>query len=648
MPVMGLIESVFDTSYMKPTKRSHYIYSKILFIFVIALAQFSLARLALYLLYTDQFANLGGWQVAAAFIEGMRFDLASITVFLSIPLLLLAFPLRILRGRVWQGIWTWIIFAALFVMTAVLIGDIVYFDFVKRHTAHELLSFGEGDANELGGMIFTVFLPYLLAFLVNSIILFLLWRRVSGMNLAPSRQWIRKGVAYIFFFFALVAAGRGGFGYKPIAIIDAFASGNTAYSNLVLNGVFSISQSSLKAEDVDHHFSPRDEALATINSRRSIPDPLYPFQNRAEKGSKGPYNLVFILVESLSFKYVDSFSGNNYGVTPNLDQMAAQGLKFTHFFANGQRSVEGIQATLTGIPSIIGLPTIGVGILAKYSKLGEMAEENGYTTIFVESLKRRSFRLDAIAGSAGFREFYGMEDIPILLDYPDPEAARWGWDYETYMKAAERMEAVEKPFLTYIVTGTTHTPYPRLPPKLEKYPHDVNKEEGFLNTVYYSDWGIGQLIERLKKQPWFDRTIFMITADHALAHYQGGGFKERFHVPLIVYAPAIFSPATVSTTWSQVDVFSSIIDILGLQGSYSSLGQSFFRPENKSIALVREGSVMGIIGDDGYLRHSLENRLETGSFKGEMPESFFNNLENQLLAADQLVFEQLKTNRWVE
>ena len=328
--------------------------------------------------------------------------------------------------------------------------------------------------------------------------------------------------------------------------------------------------------------------------------------------------------------------------------MANQGLKFTQFYANGQRSVEGIQATLTGIPSIIGLPTIGVGILATYSKLGELAQQNGYTTIFVESLKRRSFRLDAIAGSAGFKEFYGMEDIPLLLNYPDPKAARWGWDYETYMKAAERMEKVKKPFLTYIVTGTTHTPYPRLPPHLEKYPHNTDNEEGFLNTVYYSDWGIGQLVKRLEKQPWFDRTIFMITADHALAHYQEGSFKERFHIPLIIWAPKIFSPSTIDTVSSQVDVFSSIVDILDLKGKYSSLGASFFDPGSKSLALVREGSVMGMIGNQGFLRHSLKNRLETGSFGQKMPAQYFDMLEKRLLATDQLVFEMLKENRWAE
>lgn len=624
------------------------LYRKILLFYLVALVQFSLARLALLFLYPNQFYLLSAFQIVQAFFEGVRFDLASITVFLSIPFLLLALPVRICRGRLWQGIWSWLICAILLLMTGALLGDIVYFDFVKRHAAQELLSFGEGDAALMGGMLFGVFLPFLMVFLLNALILIFLWKKISASPLNQKRFKFRQIPAYVLFFLILVIAGRGGFGYKPLAIIDAFASGNSSYGNLVLNGVFSISQSSLKAEDVNHTFFPRAEALAQIKQRLAISNPDYPFQKKSAQDSSEQYNLVFILVESLSFKYVDSFSGKGLGVTPNLDRMADLGLKYTHFFANGQRSVEGIQATLTGIPSIIGLPTIGVGILANYSKLGDLAERNGYTTIFMNSLKRRSFRLDAIAGSAGFREFYGMEDIPILLDYPDPKAARWGWDYETFMKAAERMETVKKPFLTYIVTGTTHTPYPRLPQHLERYPHHANQEEGFLNTVNYLDWGIGKLIQRLEKQPWFDKTIFIITADHALAHYQAGGFKERFHIPLIVYAPKIFHPKTINTVYSQIDVFSSVVDILGLQGKYSSLGVSFFNPGAKSLALVREGPVMAMIGNKGYLRHSLKNRLETGSFGQQVTDPYFDTLEKRLLAADQLVFKLLKENRWAE
>jgi len=276
-----------------------------------------------------------------------------------------------------------------------------------------------------------------------------------------------------------------------------------------------------------------------------------------------------------------------------------------------------------------------------------LAKNNGYSTIFVQSLKRRSFRVDAIAGSTGFDEFYGMEDMPILLDYQNPKGAKYGWDYEALMFALEKMKASSKPFLNYIVTSTTHTPYPTVPKHLEKYPHSLNEESGFLNTLSYTDWSIGELINGARQQSWFDDTIFIITADHALAHYQSGGFKERFHIPLIIYAPKILKAAKIINTASQLSIFPTIIDILQLKGHYSTIATSFLQPTSDPVAIIREGSVMGIISDQGYLRHSLSNRLESGTWKKDSTIDY-NRLEKKLLAADQMTYELLQENRWAE
>ena len=624
------------------------LYKKTTLFILIALFQFFLSRLLLFSMYSSHFTNLGFWTVFKAFFVGMRFDIASIIISFSIPLLLLNIPINIFRHKIWQGIWSWLLFAILAIMAALLLGDIVYYDYVKRHITYELFMMGGDDANEMSGMIFGIFLPYVIGYLIYIVLLFFIWKKTAAIVLKKMRFRWSQFALYFIFFLILIVLGRGGVGYKPVSIIDAFAAGKTNYGNLILNGVFSVSQSSLKAENINHHFFEKEKVYEILDLKNESSNPDFPLQKQNPLKDQKGYNLVFVLIESLSFKYVDSFAGLNYGITPNLDKFANEGLKFINFYAAGQRSVEGIQATLTGIPSIIGMPSIGVGLLSNYSKLGEMADKNGYTTLFVQSLKRRSFRIDAIAGSVGFKEFYGKEDMPILLDYPDPKAAKWGWDYETYMFAAGKIEKSSKPHLTYIVTSTTHTPYPPLPKKFLKYPHSEDKEEGFLNTIYYTDWSIGQFVNRLRNSPEFDKTIFIFTADHALAHYQSGGFKSRFQIPLIVYAPKIFKPSVIETVKSQVDLFPTIIQLLNLKGKYSSFGTSLFKGGDESFAFVREGSIMGIVTKEGFLRHSLKNRLETGHFIQKPDANNFDTMEKKLLAADQLTYELLQSNHWVE
>ncbi len=119
------------------------------------------------------------------------------------------------------------------------------------------------------------------------------------------------------------------------------------------------------------------------------------------------------MFESLSAGYVDSFSENDYGVTPNFDYYANNGLKFTNFYANGQRSLTGITALLAGITQPHGMPPLGEGLeLSKLSYLGKLAAQNGYDTLAIQSSNRGSFKVDAIMNLAGFKQYYGAEDIP--------------------------------------------------------------------------------------------------------------------------------------------------------------------------------------------------------------------------------------------
>ena len=623
--------------------------NKSILIYLMILLQFTIARAALAILYFPFFKETGISNILFAFVTGLRFDLASTTVLFFIPVLLLNLPFRFTSKWYWHKTIAWLVFPATIVIGLFLVGDVIYFDFVKRHISYELFLMNPDDAMTVASMSYRVFLPYLISFLVLLGFYTFGWIKITRLNVYVSPRFRWRLTQFIVLFLALFVVGRGGAGYKPVTIIDAFSSGDTKYGNLVLNGIFSMSHSMLKSKDVNHHhFENFDQAYKTYFEKAVDKNTKYPVQKVNIEPNKKQRNLVFILIESLSFKYIDAFAGRSYGVTPVLDNLSKESMIFSNFYAAGQRSVEGIQATLTGIPSIIGLPTIGIGLLANYSKLGNIAKKNGYSTIFVQSLKRRSFRIDAIAGSTGFDQFYGMEDMPILLDYQDPESAKYGWDYEALMFALEKMKTSQKPFLNYIVTSTTHTPYPTVPKHLEKYPHSVNEENGFLNTLSYTDWSIGQLIKKAKQHNWFKDTVFIITADHALAHYQSGGFKERFHIPLIIYAPDIIKPTKITSTASQLSIFPTIIDLLQLEGRFSTIATSFLhRQKLEPVAIIREGSVMGIITDNGYLRHSLSNRLEKGKWE-KSSKIDYNVLENKLLAADQITYELLQENRWAE
>jgi phosphoglycerol transferase MdoB-like AlkP superfamily enzyme len=360
------------------------------------------------------------------------------------------------------------------------------------------------------------------------------------------------------------------------------------------------------------------------------------------------YNVVFILMESWNLDIIDSFGHNGYGVTPYFDALAKDGLKFTRFYAAGQRSIDGIQSTLTGIPVLKGLPRLDTGIgVSNISRLGNIVKSNGYSTLFMQCSDRGSYKVDAIAAATGFDHYYGREDVPILLDYPDPDAAIFGWDYDTLQLMKKKIDGLKKPFMAYFFTGTTHRPYAVLPKQFMTHkPHTPQGINGYLNTLNYSDWSIGQFIAAAKKTDWFKNTIFIFTADHTThtAGLQHANIPpDRFHTPFLIYAPGIIKPGESDVIGSQLDVMPTIIDLLGLKNKFSALGTSLFRKEDGGEAFVSMGGqYIGLINENGYVFNDMKERTATGGLTPAMAD----RAEQRLLAKDQLTYELLKKNKW--
>ncbi len=608
---------------------------------VIAMALFSLGRLLLWLRYPLEFESLGGGLLVQAFVNGLRFDAAVVARVFALPLLLLWLPIRSLDRRLWIEPLAWLLYLLTLALVLLLATDIIYFEHVQRHISYELVLLN----NDLG---------FLLAFglraqpiAVSAFVLFAvalgwLWWRILCIPLAPNRGY--GPLKYLALFFLLGVIGRGGVTGKVIEIIDAYSNGDATYGNLSLNGAFSTMVFSLNMEEVNHHFYTQEKAMVLFNGNTTPVDPEYPML-RSYSGTPNGRNVVFVLLESWNFDYVDSFGGKGYGVTPYFDALAKEGVRFTRFYAAGQRSIEAIQATLTGIPALKGLPRIDAGIgVSNISRLGSMVRGRGYSTLFIQSSARDSFKISGIAAATGFEHFYGMEDVPLRLDYPDPKAAVFGWDYDTLQLMKKKLDGLGSPFLAYAFTGTTHEPFPELPSQFQVRPHGSNDENGYLNALKYADWSLGQFMADARKSPWFDNTVFIFTADHANHFQQGSRLPRRFHLPFLIYAPKFFPAEERTVVGSHLDVLPTILDLLGLDQEFAALGESLLRKDDDAEAFVTlGGQQIGLISKDAMVQHDLMRRIA-----GEGTAERQAELEQRLLALDQLSYELLQANRWAK
>ncbi len=378
-------------------------YKRFITILLLCFVPFIALRFGLLTVYYDDFHELSYSQIAYAFLHGLRFDASTISLFIGLPLLLTLLPFGWARTKFWQGFCLWTIFTSILFLTFILIADFIYFGFVRRHIGPEIHLITE-DANLMIDIAITDHGFSLLAFVIVALILAKLWKTIFHKPVRSEHKPIIRYSVIALVSVCLVIAGRGGFQYKPVRATDAFSTGSAAQGYLTLNGAFAATHAFRSSAPKNIQFMDDDEALAilknnTLLDKEQTLDNQRPLLRSSPISTDKKPNIVFLLIESfdaIHFDYLRKLDQlEPFGSTPVLDEMAKNGITFTNFFATGQRSMDGLAATLAGIPTLPGQPYIGKGLEQnRLSFLGSLAKTQGYETYFMQTSNRGSFHID--------------------------------------------------------------------------------------------------------------------------------------------------------------------------------------------------------------------------------------------------------------
>ena len=610
---------------------------------------FMAARLALLLLNRDFFSALGGGEIFSAFLNGARFDLSIIALFVGPVVFLLNWPVKSPR---WVKIWASVLVVQWIFLAGFLIGDLIYFPKVNRHIAEEIIQL----SNDWGFIISYIFTQtWLPLVLLLGLLAFAVWgiSRLTDKYYAP-RQWgIAKNAGFLLLLIALCVLGIRGHlgGGKSLGVADVYNyTDSPAGSALILNGAFTAYQVGRKGTlDVVNPY-PVEQAVKTtqklfISPDEELPDPAYPLMRRhTDEQDHQHYNILIVLLEGWHPYYVDGLSGNHFGATPVFDQILKDGVTFTNAYAVGQRSIFGFAAVFAGLPWVPGLPMFGYGLeLAALSPMPKHFSNMGYYTFFAQTSRRSSYRLCALASYLGAQESYGWEDMPQLLAYQ--EKAPFGYDYDAMMIAADKIKnRKQKNFMGMLFTGITHEPFTSTLPQFDKYPYDT-WEHGFLNTLSFADWSIGELLKRARQDGWFDDTIFVFVADHTSGGPADDSLKNHFRIPMVIYAPNILKPRQIDYIVSQTDLIPTIYRLTGLTPAYTAFGRDMLdeTDADKRVALVSEGVNIGLVTPQGEIRHGGGKILSSQAYTPGFDEQ---QAEETLLALDKTAQTLLTENRW--
>lgn len=286
--------------------------------------------------------------------------------------------------------------------------------------------------------------------------------------------------------------------------------------------------------------------------------------------TRRPKNIVLITVESLSGEYLDSFDGKQGGLTPQLDKLAAAGLKFSNIYATGTRTVRGLEALSLGTPPIPGQAIIHRPGNAHLATLGEQMRSQGVTPYF-------------IYGGYGYfdnmNNYFRGNDYQVIdrTDFPAASIATeniWGVADESLfantLVTLDQAHAQGKPFMAQIMTTSNHRPY--------TFPEGrvAGKQGSRSAAVSYTDYAIGDFIRQAQSKPWFNDTLFVIVADHCASVAGKTSLPvAKYRIPLIFYAPKLLQPGVVSRMASQIDIAPTLMQVMGMPQS-GFFGTSMF------------------------------------------------------------------------
>jgi phosphoglycerol transferase MdoB-like AlkP superfamily enzyme len=602
-----------------------------LFSMMTLMAMFTLCRIGLYRYNIDLASTLSSTEVLKSFLIGLRFDLMVVCI-LSVPLLAgLLVPTSI---KLRNSLIIWLAVAS----SISIFFSIAELDFYREfHQRLNSLVFEyiRQDPATVISMLWNGFpvFRYLMLWVFFSWLMYRFYLLVDHAACLLVANWMPKwfsaaiGVRVLIFFLVVLLVVIGARGTlrqgPPLRWGDAFHSQNLFANHLGLNGIFTLYKAASVGDrkiNKKYWLSAMPDAQATDIMKKLLLTPQDEFLGgdkhpllRRHTGSSLPArigaekpNVIVILMESFSGAFTGSL-GNDYGITPEFDRIAKQGLLFKRFFSNGTHTHQGMFATLACFPNVPGYEYLmqepeGTH---KFSGLPLLLQRAGYQDIYVYN---GSFSWD---NQEGFFRNQGMTRFIGRDQYVNPVFVNPTWgvsDQDMFDRAVTELAAMPKgkPFFAMLQTLSNHTPY-ALPTPLPVQPvTNMGKFNEHLTAMRYADWALGQFFQKIEKEPYYKNTVFVLVGDHGFGTDNQVTDIDllRFRVPMLVIAPGLQEKfgSTTERVATQIDIAPTVMGILGEPFVHQCWGRDVLSLENDpGFGLIKPSGndeIVGYIHDD--------------------------------------------------
>ncbi len=313
-------------------------------------------------------------------------------------------------------------------------------------------------------------------------------------------------------------------------------------------------------------------------------------------------NIILIMADDFGYEAVTANGGESYQ-TPNLDRLAAGGMRFEHCYVQPLCTPTRVQL-MTGIYNVRNYINFGT-LDPKATTFAHLLKRAGYTTGICGKWQLGQGK--DLPQHFGFDDALLWQHTRLQPRYANPGLERNGerldyknGEYGPTLINDFALEFVtkhkEKPFFLYYPMILTHDPFQPTPDSAEWDPKTKNERlqrdvKHFADMTAYMDKMIGRLVKRLEELGLRENTLIMFLGDNGTGvqvtsqfkgkPYQGGkasGNASGNHVPFIASWPGHIPAGKVNADLiASVDFLPTFCEAVGAKvpGPSEIDGQSF-------------------------------------------------------------------------
>lgn len=298
-----------------------------------------------------------------------------------------------------------------------------------------------------------------------------------------------------------------------------------------------------------------------------------------EKTNDQKPNIILIMADDLGYETIGAYGSKMYQ-TPNLDNMAKEGMMFSHCYSMPLCTPTRVQL-MTGKYNFRNY--IGFGLLDPDERtFGHLMQEAGYKTCVVgkwqllgneKQQKLAGGRIGSWPKEAGFDEYclWQIDDRGFRYKHPTLSISgegtkkfEGGYGPDVIVEYIENFieRNSDNPFFLYYPMVLTHDPFrptPNHPDYQDEQAHKLNDSKYFGAMVNYMDSIVGRVVRKLEKQNIRNNTLVLFIGDNGTdrdvtSTFLGKPFKGNkgytndggTHVPFIASWPGKIKSGSIN------------------------------------------------------------------------------------------------------